>query len=272
LPSCDFCGRKGHTKTTCRIKQKSTAYAKKDTKDRSAHWKKDTAEKAQSFSAAASTSKQKYSSSEEDEDDKDKKALLESFMASWKSSKKDKKAQKNKRKRSYNDTRDSEQKYSTSFKLVALKRKRARIGIPTTGETTVNDSKKPVRVLLDTSSSSSIILNKSINVSLLVKNSITTTEWTALSGKFYTKKQGIVKFKLPELFLNKTIEFKLDVDETTVHDNATYDISIGIDLISELKLVLDFDTQCISWVGFDPPMKKQGGLLAYGRTKESLLC
>jgi hypothetical protein len=39
--------------------------------------------------------------------------------------------------------------------------------------------------------------------------------------KLYTKKQGTVKFKLPELFLNKTIEFKEHADETTVHANAT---------------------------------------------------
>jgi hypothetical protein len=36
LPSCDFCGRKGHTDTACRIKQKAMASAKKDTKDSSA--------------------------------------------------------------------------------------------------------------------------------------------------------------------------------------------------------------------------------------------
>jgi hypothetical protein len=34
LPSCGFCGRKGHTEPACRIKQKSMASAKKDTKDR----------------------------------------------------------------------------------------------------------------------------------------------------------------------------------------------------------------------------------------------
>jgi hypothetical protein len=57
---------------------------------------------------------------------------MKSFMASWKSSKKDKKAQKNKRKRSDNDTIEYEKNYSTSFKLVALKPKLAKIGIPTT--------------------------------------------------------------------------------------------------------------------------------------------
>jgi hypothetical protein len=43
LPSCDFCGRKFHTETVCRIKQKAMASAKKYTKDRSAQWKKDKA-------------------------------------------------------------------------------------------------------------------------------------------------------------------------------------------------------------------------------------
>jgi hypothetical protein len=63
-----------------------------------------------------------------------------------------------------------------------------------------------------------------------------------LRGKFYTKKQGTVKFKLPEFFLNRTIEFKVHVYETTVHDNATYGMIIGRDLITELKILLDFDT------------------------------
>jgi hypothetical protein len=58
VPSCDFCGRKGHTETACRIKAKSMASAKKETKDRSAQWKKDRAGKTQSFAAAASASKQ----------------------------------------------------------------------------------------------------------------------------------------------------------------------------------------------------------------------
>jgi hypothetical protein len=51
--------------------------------------------------------------------------------------------------------------YSTSFKLVAVKPKGAKIGIPTTeiiGETTVNGRKSPLRILIDTGNSSSIIL------------------------------------------------------------------------------------------------------------------
>jgi hypothetical protein len=35
---------------------------------------------------------------------------------------------------------------------------------------------------------------------------------------------------------------------------------IGRDLISELELVLDSDTQCITWDDINQPMKTQGGL------------
>jgi hypothetical protein len=66
-----------------------------------------------------------------------------------------------------------------------------------------------------------------------------------------------VKFKLPELFINKTIELEVHVDETNVHTNASYDMIIGRDLISELKILLDFDTQCLKWDGIDQPMKSQ---------------
>jgi hypothetical protein len=72
------------------------ASANKETKDRSAQWEKDKAEKAQSLTAAASASTKQEKSSDEDEDDKDKdkdndndkKAFMNSFMKSWKTSKK----------------------------------------------------------------------------------------------------------------------------------------------------------------------------------------
>jgi hypothetical protein len=76
----------------------------------------------------------------------------------------------------------------------------------------------------------------------------------------YAKKEGTVRFKLPAFFLNKTVEFKVHVDETTVHANAYYDMIQGRDLIKELKVVLNFDTQCITWDGIDQPMKLQGGV------------
>jgi hypothetical protein len=61
-----------------------------------------------------------------------KKTLMTSFIESWTTSQKNKKDHKNKRKHSDNDTSDSEENYSQSFKLAALKPKRTKIGITTT--------------------------------------------------------------------------------------------------------------------------------------------
>jgi hypothetical protein len=85
IPTCDFCGCKGHTEPACRIKNKAMASARKDTKNSNAQWKKERSEKSQTFAAAASTTqKEDSSSSSEDEEKKD---FMKSFMASWKSSK-----------------------------------------------------------------------------------------------------------------------------------------------------------------------------------------
>jgi hypothetical protein len=94
------------------------------------------------------------------------------------------------------------------------------------GETNVNGKKTPLRIIIYTCSSSSIILKKIINKNTLVKNKKTTEEWTTLGGEFYTNKQGTVKCKLPEFFLNKTVEFKNHVYENTAQADAYYDIII----------------------------------------------
>jgi hypothetical protein len=129
---------------------------------------------------------------------------MNTFIKSYDKSQ-NKSAGKGKRKRSDsdNDSSHSYSNYSNSYKLVALKPKRTKIGITTTeviGETNVKGKKKPLRIIIDIGTSSSIILKKFINNNNLVKNKETTTEWTTLGGKFYTNKQGTVRFKLPEFF------------------------------------------------------------------------
>jgi hypothetical protein len=40
IPTCDFCGRKGHTEPACRIKNKEMASARKDNNNSNAQWEK----------------------------------------------------------------------------------------------------------------------------------------------------------------------------------------------------------------------------------------
>jgi hypothetical protein len=83
LPSCDFCGRKGHTETACHIKQNQWPLRKRTPRTEVLSGRRIRLKKLK-----PSTSKQEDSSSDEEEDDKDKKAFVKNFMASWKSSKK----------------------------------------------------------------------------------------------------------------------------------------------------------------------------------------
>jgi hypothetical protein len=224
--------------------------SKQYTKDKAQKWKKDKLEKAQSFATATEKPESASPSKKNDSDDEkvDKHDFMNAFIKYCDKYQK-KSAGKCKIKRSDSDiySSDSDSNYSNSYTLVALKAKRAKIGISTTeviGEINENGKKTPLLILIYTSSSISII----------------TKEWTTLGGKFYTKRQGTFKFKLPEFFFNKTVELKVYVYETTVQADAYYDMNTGRDFITELKIVLDFYTQCITWDGIDQHMKLQGGL------------
>jgi hypothetical protein len=51
----------------------------------------------------------------------------------------------------------------------------------------------------------------------------------------------------------RTIEYQVHVDETIAPSSYEYYIIMGHDLISDLKLVLYFDTKSISWDNIDQP-------------------
>jgi hypothetical protein len=168
--------------------------AKQFTKDKFQKCKKDKLEKSQSCATVAAKAASASASKQNDSDEEkfDKHDFMNAFIKSYDKSQK-KSAGKGKRKPSDsdNDSIDSDSNYSNSYQIVALKPKRSKIGIPTTeviGETNLRDGKIPLRIIIDTGSSSYIILKKFINKNTLVKNKKTTTEWTTLGGKLYTKK------------------------------------------------------------------------------------
>jgi lysyl-tRNA synthetase class I len=120
--------------------------AKQSTKDKSHKWKKDKLEKAQSFATATAKAVSASASKKNDSDnDKfDKHDFMNAFIKSYDKSQK-KSSGKGKIKcsdsDSDNDSSDSDSNYSNSYKLVALKPKHSKIGIPTTeviGETNAN--------------------------------------------------------------------------------------------------------------------------------------
>ena len=61
---------------------------------------------------------------------------------------------------------------------------------------------------------------------------------------------------LPEFSTSKVIQWVCHVDTKTLRKNAQYNMIIGADLLSELGIEINFDTQrIIIWEGIEIPMK-----------------
>ena len=122
-----------------------------------------------------------------------------------------------------------------------------------------NGDRVPIRVLLDTGSSSSIILRQFVQY-LESKKASKCTKWNTLGGTFHTEREAEVYFKLPDFHLNSTIVHRFHVDEQTKPSDATYDMIIGNDLMEKLRMDISFSTNTITWDESDVPMLNRGTL------------
>ena len=79
-----------------------------------------------------------------------------------------------------------------------------------------------------------------------------------MGGNFSTRRKGLVNFKLPEFSLSREIEWSCHIDERTDPSESPYDMIIGLDLIDELGLVIDFKDKVINWEELQMPMRPKG--------------
>ena len=115
----------------------------------------------------------------------------------------------------------------------------------------------PIRVLLDTGTSSTLILQQFVTKQSS-KYKTTPTKWSTLGGAFTTKQKAIINFKLPEFSNSRDITWKAHVDDTTTSSKAKYDMIIGNDLMQQLGLEISFKTKTLTWEEITIPMKDRG--------------
>ena len=118
--------------------------------------------------------------------------------------------------------------------------------------------KVPIKCLLDTGTSATIILRKFVARGKAKGYKGHATRWNTMGGMFMTKRKALLEFTLPEFSTNKRIEWVCHVDDTTDHTKAQYDMIIGIDLMTTIGLAICFSAQKIRWEGDEIPMKHQG--------------
>ena len=61
-------------------------------------------------------------------------------------------------------------------------------------------------------------------------------KWTTIGEKFSTKRKALLDFSFPELAPNKNITWIMHVDVKTSKETALYDMIIGMNLMTDIKL------------------------------------
>ena len=87
----------------------------------------------------------------------------------------------------------------------------------------------------------------------------TTTSWITKGGNFQTSKKCKTTFILNEFFENKSIEWNLHVNSTP--SSHHYDMTLGHDIMSELRIALNFKDQTMMWDDLTINMKDPKSLL-----------
>jgi hypothetical protein len=119
---------------------------------------------------------------------------------------------------------------------------------------------EPIRVLLDSGTTGTIILHKYVQ-KLRTKQSQKPTLWKTKGGNFTTAQECKILFQLPELDRSKVIEWNVHVDTTVSPHMSKYDMIMGTDLLKALGIGLDFSTCMVTWDNATVPMR-DGDLLS----------
>jgi gag-polyprotein putative aspartyl protease len=108
-----------------------------------------------------------------------------------------------------------------------------------------------IKALLDSGASESLINRKYVS-KLRVKNSDkTSTVWSTPGGDLHTSSKVKGQFTIPKLQDKKLIEWNLHVAENM----GVYDMIIGRDILSFLKIDIRFSDQVVIWDGSEMPFK-----------------
>ena len=103
---------------------------------------------------------------------------------------------------------------------------------------------KPLRILLDSGTTSSIILKPFLGLNSKFKRA--KTKWNTMGGTFVTRTKARIQFKLPEFANNKIIEWTAHVDHVTSPKEAKYEMIIGSDLMTKIGMDLCYSAQTMT--------------------------
>jgi hypothetical protein len=118
----------------------------------------------------------------------------------------------------------------------------------------------PMRALLDTGTTSTIILREFVGKYRARTNTKKRTKWKTLGGTFTTNYESLLDFNFPELSTRKVVTWQAHVDDKTSSKEAAYDMIMGMDLMTYIGITMDCDQRCIQCGGTEIPLKTRNTL------------
>jgi hypothetical protein len=116
----------------------------------------------------------------------------------------------------------------------------------------------PMRALLDTGTTSTIILREFVGKGR--SRTKKRTKWKTVGGTFTTKYKSLLDFKFPELSTSKVVTWQAHVDDKTSSYEVAYHMIMGMDLITSIGITVYCEQRCIRWGGTEIPLKTKNTL------------
>jgi hypothetical protein len=113
----------------------------------------------------------------------------------------------------------------------------------------------PIRALLDTGTTATIILRECFGKGRARTNANKRTKWKTLGGRFTTNYESLLDFKFPESSTSKVVTWQAHVDDKTSSKEAAYDMIMCMDLMTPIGITVDCEQRCIRWGGTEIPLK-----------------
>jgi hypothetical protein len=117
-----------------------------------------------------------------------------------------------------------------------------------------------MRTLLDTSTTSTIILREFVGKGRARTNTKKRTKWKTLDGTFTTNYESLLDFKFHKINTSKVLKWQSHVDDKTSSKEAAYDMIMGMDLMKSIGSTVDCVQRCIRWGGTEIPLKTRNTL------------
>jgi hypothetical protein len=112
----------------------------------------------------------------------------------------------------------------------------------------------PMRALLDTGTTATIILREFVGKGRSRTNTKKRTKWKTIGGTFTTNYESLLDFKFPEISTSKVVTWQAHVDDKTPSKEAAYDMIMGMDLMTFIGITVDCEQRCIRWGGTEIPL------------------